>query len=80
MHAVAMHSSHIMLQDQSPGRGSADGTPQLRSTVDSADLQQAPALKPLKINKNNVASLEAQGECLCWRLQAMTMSSHLAKS
>lgn len=62
--AVAVHSFCAMLQEQSIGR-SADGTPQLRSTVDSADLQPAPALKPLKINKNNVADLEAQGEYLC---------------
>lgn len=64
LHAVAVHSSCALLQDQSTAQ-SADATSQLRSTVDSADLQPAPALKPLKINKNNVAYLEAQGEYLC---------------
>lgn len=51
-------------------RRSADGSAHHRSTVDSADLQQAPDLKPLRINKNNFAGLEAQGRpvfslCLC---------------
>ena len=46
-------------------RRSADGSTHHRSTVDTAELQQAPDLKPLRINKNNFAGLEAQGEqCL----------------
>lgn len=53
--------SYLVLQDQS-SRRSSDGAAQHRSTVDAAELQQAPALKPLKINKNNFAGLEAQGE------------------
>ena len=59
--------SHPVLQDES-SRRSGDGAAQHRSTVDPAELQQAPALKPLKINKNNFAGLEAQGEGLSWRL------------
>ena len=43
-------------------RRSTDGATHHRSTVDTAELQQAPDLKPLKINKNNFAGLEAQGE------------------
>ena len=43
-------------------RRSSDGAPHHRSTVDTSDVQQAPDLKPLKINKNNFAGLEAQGE------------------
>ena len=58
---------HVVLQDQS-SRRSADDAAQHRSTVDAAELQQGPALKPLKINKNNFAGLEAQGEGLSWRL------------
>jgi hypothetical protein len=41
---------------------STDGATHHRSTVDTAELQQTPDLKPLKINKNNFAGLEAQGE------------------
>ena len=59
--------SHLVLQDQS-SRRSADGAAQHRSTVDAAELQQGPALKPLKINKKNFAGLEAQGEGHSWRL------------
>jgi len=43
-------------------RRSTDGATHHRSTVDTAELQQAPDLKPLKINKNNFAGLEAQGQ------------------
>ena len=43
-------------------RRSTDGAAHHRSTVDTAELQQAPDLKPLKINKNNFAGLEAQGQ------------------
>lgn len=53
--------SYLVLQAQS-SRRSGDGAAQHRSTVDASELQQAPALKPLKINKNNFAGLEAQGE------------------
>lgn len=53
--------SYLVRQDQS-SRRSADGAAQHRSTVDASELQQAPALKPLKINKTNFAGLEAQGE------------------
>lgn len=57
-----------MLQDQN-SRTSADGAAQHPSTVNAAELQQGPALKPLKINKNNFAGLEAQGEGLSWCLR-----------
>ena len=69
------------LQDQS-GRRSVDGAAQHLSTVDAGEMQQAPALKPLKINKNNFAGLEAQGERLFWclnthcQLQAAGMSQY----
>ncbi len=50
-----------MLQHYEAQR-STDGAPHHRSTVDTAELQQALDLKPLKINKNNFAGLKAQGQ------------------
>lgn len=52
----------VVLLQTPEARRSADGSPHHRSTVDTAELQQAPELKPLRINKNNFAGLEAQGE------------------
>ena len=61
-------------------RQSTDGATHHRSTVDTAELQQAPDLKPLKINKNNFAGLEAQGEhtMLCFVLPVVLATCTIA--
>lgn len=47
----------------------SDNTPAAyRSTVDTSELQHAPDLKPLKINRNNFESLSAQGDSACYCL------------
>ncbi|KAA6429506.1 MAG: TRAPPII tethering factor, partial [Trebouxia sp. A1-2] len=59
-HLSISHSANDLAQ-RHDARQSTDGATHHRSTVDTAELQQAPDLKPLKINKNNFAGLEAQG-------------------